>query len=181
MAIYCSPSQRARDTASYFLSSSSQPPQVLPDLREIHCGRVDGWPISEIQRCYPELWLENLRQHNPHFRWPGGESYNEFRSRTWSVLRGIVERHPGDRVLVVTHCGVISQVFGACHGFNPARWEAFRPGNASISELAWGVNGARPLAFDVRDHFGQKLRRPNQPPGTSLPPMEVLSRAGLQL
>lgn len=157
-AIYSSPLQRTRHTASALQSAAEGPVNLLSDLREIHCGNVDGRPLIEVQRQHAALWQENQRQENPDFRWPGGESYREFRARTRAVLQAIVALHPGQRVLVVTHCGIISQLMGSIHGVNPARWEAWRPGNASITELEWGPHGPRAVFFDNRTHLYEQAQ-----------------------
>lgn len=168
-AIYSSPLQRARDTARILLGGSAARISLVPDLREIHCGCVDGLPISEVRKRYPDLWTENQRQLNPDFRWPGGESYREFRQRSLEASHSIARAHPGQRVLVVTHCGVISQVLGARHGLSPARWEAFRPGNASMTEVQWTGDNSCSIRFDLRAHLAglmeeRTLDRTTAPP-----------------
>ncbi|HYG35572.1 MAG TPA: histidine phosphatase family protein, partial [Clostridia bacterium] len=130
-ALYSSPLQRAQDTAAKLLHASRSPMCLLENLREIHCGEVDGLPISTVQKRYECFWKENLRQDNEHFRWPGGESYRELRERSVTAMEKIAALHAGQRVLVVTHAGVISQLVGALNSLNPARWEPFRPQNTS--------------------------------------------------
>jgi broad specificity phosphatase PhoE len=108
-----------------------------PALREIHCGVLDGAVLAEVQTRHPELWSRNLAQSDESFGWPGGETYGEFRSRVLDSMRHIASLHPASRVLIVTHAGVISQVLGASAGLSAARWEAFRPANASVTEVLW--------------------------------------------
>ena len=69
-------------------------------------------PISEVQQRYPKLWEENEAQQNENFSWPDGETYRRFRRRVLRVVNAIARRHEGQRVLVVTHAGVINQVLG---------------------------------------------------------------------
>lgn len=152
-ALYTSPLRRACDTAGGLVRASRKRLQFLDDIREIYCGTVDGVPVSEVKRRHPELWEENLRQTNADFRWPGGESYRELRARSLAALDKIALAHPGERVLVVTHCGVISQVVGAVHGISPAEWGRFRPGNASVTEVEWSPQVRRVIAYDLRSHL----------------------------
>lgn len=149
--LYSSPSSRAIDTARGI--SGGGPIHTLQQLREIHCGDMDGVPVEEVQRLIPELWAANLRQDDDTFRWPGGESYREFRARCVSAVRALVERHRGARIAVVTHSGFISQVVGSLCGASPAEWGRYRPDNTAISELAWGVNSGRVITFDDRSHL----------------------------
>jgi broad specificity phosphatase PhoE len=154
-ALYSSPLERARDTAWAIVHASRTPVRLLDDLREIGCGDVDGMHVSEVKRLWPELWEENLRQENEHFRWPGGESYLEFRERSLNTVRSIVSAHPGERVIVVTHAGVISQVLGTLHKLSSACWARFRPENASLTELEWTrlEDVPRLISFNAHSHL----------------------------
>jgi alpha-ribazole phosphatase/probable phosphoglycerate mutase len=125
----------------------------VEDLREVGCGEVDGWSIPQVQERYPDFWKVNLRQDDPDFRWPGGESYREFRGRALAAIRHIAASHPGERVAVVTHAGVICTVIGWLHGTGPAEWEKFRPGNCSVTEVDWAGDCGTVLRFDDRSHL----------------------------
>jgi alpha-ribazole phosphatase/probable phosphoglycerate mutase len=170
-ALYASPSARAHETATALGHRLGLPPRLVPALREIHCGRLDGRPLAEVRRRYPELWARNLAQVDDDFRWPGGESYRGFRARVLAALGRIAAAHAGQRVVVVTHTGVISQAIGALDGTAAARWEAHRAGNASLTEVRWpagdvpgartGPGGAGTLVrFDVRAHLAALLLWP---------------------
>jgi broad specificity phosphatase PhoE len=68
-------------------------------------------------------------------------------------VRSIAARHPSGRVAIITHAGVISQIIGYISGVSPARWGLFRPGNASLTELAWRGSSAVVVSFDGRTHL----------------------------
>lgn len=150
-ALYASPLQRASDTARAFTGLGEI--RYLEDLREIGCGEVDGWPVSRVQERYPDLWEANRRQDDPDFRWPEGESYRELRDRSLAALGRIAAAHPGQRVAVVTHAGVLCQAIGWLHGTSPAEWSRFRPGNCSFSEVEWAGECGTVLTFDDRSHL----------------------------
>jgi broad specificity phosphatase PhoE len=150
-SLYASSLQRSRETAGYLAAAARLRPRLLRSLREINCGRLEGWRLTDIRRDFPELWQRNLSQQDDEFRWPGGESYLAFRRRVLRTLAGIVERHRGGTILLVTHAGVINQIFGSIHGLRPARWEPYRPSNASVSELAMIDGGeGRIVRFDQK-------------------------------
>ncbi|MGH2355075.1 MAG: histidine phosphatase family protein, partial [Chloroflexota bacterium] len=151
-ALYTSPLQRAKYTAQTIAGLLGLRPRRRHVLREISCGSLDGWPLAEVRRRYPQLWAANLAQRDETFCWPGGESYRAFRARALRAVQGIAAAHSGQRVLIVTHAGVISQIVGALAGTSAARWEAFRAGNASVTELLWQGDGGRVLRFDDRHH-----------------------------
>jgi broad specificity phosphatase PhoE len=152
-AIYSSPLSRASETAQVLADAGLGPLRLCPALKEINCGEVDGLPVREVQSTFPELWRENMRQVRPDFRWPGGESYREFRERCIAAVQSIAADHPSGCVAIVTHAGVINQIMGSIHGLSPARWEPFRPGNASVSELIWQGSRALVVSFDCRLHL----------------------------
>jgi broad specificity phosphatase PhoE len=149
--IYTSPLSRASETAA--LAAPGRSIITCDALREIHCGEPDGLPIEEVKSRYGALWEANLRQADEDFRWPGGESYRDFRARCTAAVRRIAAAHPGSRVLVFTHAGFISQVLGALHGVSPARWECFRPSNGSITVVDWEGDRGTLIHFDDREHL----------------------------
>ena len=152
-AIYSSPLSRASETAWVLAGAELGPLHFRADLKEINCGEVDGLPIAEVQSRFPELWRENLRQARDDFRWPGGESCREFRDRSVAAVQSIADSHPRGRVAIVTHAGVINQIVGFTQGLSPARWDVFRPGNASLSELVWRDCRGTVVSFDRRLDF----------------------------
>lgn len=152
-AIYSSPLCRATETAQSLVDAGLGLLHLCPALKEINCGAADGLPLPEVQRRFPELWRENFRQVRDDFRWPGGESYREFRHRCLAAVQSIVAKHPSGCVAIVTHAGVISQIVGSTHGLSAACWEPFRPGNASISELEWRGSRGAIVSFDCRLHL----------------------------
>ena len=156
-AIYSSTLCRAAETARVLAAAGLGPLRLRPALREINCGYVDGLPLGDVQRKFPELWRENFRQARDDFRWPGGESYREFRHRCISAVQAIAADHASGRVAIVTHAGVISQIIGSMRGLSPACWQPYRPGNASVSELAWCGSRAVLVSFDCRAHLAGAL------------------------
>jgi broad specificity phosphatase PhoE len=153
-AIYTSPLRRARETASALAADNIASVRVYPALQEIDCGTLDGLALEEVKCRYPDLWAANLKQEDDSFRWPGGESYRELRSRCVRAMRSIALAHPDERVALVTHAGVINQILGALQGIRPAHWECNRPGNASVTEIAWVRGAGKLLRFDDRSHLG---------------------------
>ena len=92
-AIYSSDLARARETAEIVGERLGLPVVLDPDLREKSWGSWEGLTPAERQ----EIELV-------------GESTEEHAARTLRALRRIAERHPGGRVLVVTHGGSLRRV-----------------------------------------------------------------------
>lgn len=135
---------------------------AIPDngLREIYCGKFEGATIRDLQRDHPEMWGSNMSQRESDFAWPGGESYRQFRERVVVALSRIAARHPGRRVAVVTHTGVITQAIGLLEGRTPAEWEHHRAHPFSATELVWFADAPqRLLSFNL-----EKWWRESPPP-----------------
>lgn len=137
--VYTSRSSRALRTA--LAAAQGRTVVTTRALREISCGDVEGWHVNDVVARFPDLWERNLAQEDPHFRWPGGESYLDFRRRVLHAIRGIATRHAGKRVLVVTHAGFIAQALGHVHGLSPACWEKFRPRNSTVTTIECNGDG----------------------------------------
>lgn len=148
-AVYSSPLQRAATTAREIAVVRRVPVYWCRGVQEMDCGRVDGLDVSTVRRRHPTVWEANERQDDPDFRWPGGESYRELRRRIVAACDRIAVRHPGDAVVVVTHAGVVNQLVGSLEGVDPARWEPYRPGHCTVTQVEWSREGGRLVAFDV--------------------------------
>lgn len=98
-AIYASDLARARETAEIVATRLGLPVALDPDLREKNWGSWEGLTAGE--RDAVEFVGETTEAH---------------RERTLAALRRICERHPGERVLVVTHGGSLRRVQAAVNG-----------------------------------------------------------------
>lgn len=163
-ALYASPLQRAVRTAERISEALRLPVRLEPGLREIFCGRVDGRSVEHVRAQHADAWSRNAEERHEDFRWPGGESYREYRARCLRTVRWIAARHRCERVLLVTHAGFISQVLGWATGLGCARWSAYRPANASVSRVEWAGGSARVLAFDEREHLAERAGTPATSP-----------------
>lgn len=140
-AVYASPLRRAWQTAEPIADALQLEVKGVDDLREINCGALDGMPLAEVRERHPGHWARNLLQVDEHFRWPGGESYAEFRERVGACLERLARRHPDDLVIVVAHTGVVTQVLGMLHGWSPARWDRRRPTHTGVTRVDWTSGG----------------------------------------
>jgi broad specificity phosphatase PhoE len=152
-ALYSSPLRRALDTAQAAPAPLPEQLRAVKSLAEIHCGAVEGMPLHQVRRNFPDYWSRNEAQDDEAFRWPGGEMYAFFRRRVLRAIRAIARKHPGQRVLIVTHAGVVNQILGSIAGQSAARWENFRPGNTAVTEVSWAGDSGQLIAFDDRSHL----------------------------
>ena len=98
-AVYASDLSRARETAEIVAGRLGLPVVVDPDLREKDWGTWEG--LTSDERLGVEYEGETTEAH---------------RDRVLAAVQRIAERHPGERVLVVTHGGCLRRIQAAVAG-----------------------------------------------------------------
>jgi broad specificity phosphatase PhoE len=100
-ALYSSPLVRARDTARPLARELGLEPVIVPALREIDFGALEGLTPPELEERYPEYlpWTDDPAG----IAFPGGESVAEVQRRALAATREIIAAHPGETAVVVSH------------------------------------------------------------------------------
>lgn len=98
---------RARHTAELLNESFGGLP-VEHDARliELEWGRWTGLYTRDLYEAEADE-TRRLESMGWDFRAPGGESRLEALERSLAAMRDAAQRHPGDRILVVTHMGIL--------------------------------------------------------------------------
>ena len=104
--IFCSDLARARTTAQRLNQTRCLPLADEPRLREQDWGRWTGRVQRRLKREEAAAYARQT-QRGWQFRPPGGESQLEVLERALAALRDLTARHAGERILVVTHEGVL--------------------------------------------------------------------------
>jgi broad specificity phosphatase PhoE len=108
-----SSSKRVLTTAEIIGECIGTPPVVVAGLDEWAVGDWEGRTYVDIKAEEPELyraWVNDPILNKP----PGGESIADVIVRTKEKIGGIIASHPGKKIAVVTHAGIIrSAVVGA--------------------------------------------------------------------
>lgn len=109
-ACYASDLGRAVRTAKLALGPAGMSFETDDRLRERDLGVMQGLTTSEmVQRC-PEVY-DSFRNAGPDYVIPDGESFRQFHDRCVEALEDYAERHAGERVLIITHGGVLGSIF----------------------------------------------------------------------
>lgn len=101
---------RVRHTAHLLLAGRALPVSFDASLRERSFGAAEGRPLAEIDRRYPGM-IGEAGLVESALTLPGGESRSEFQARVKSAITGLASAHSGQRLLVVTHGGVLRAVY----------------------------------------------------------------------
>jgi len=119
---------RARRTAELINRSLELPVSWDPRLREKDWGEWTGKTVAEIRRETPQL-LTRLERDGWAFRPPGGEERFAVFARSRDALLDASRKWPGERILVVTHEGVIKCLIYRLLGrqFMPTEPKLLRP------------------------------------------------------
>ncbi|MEE8379081.1 MAG: histidine phosphatase family protein [Gammaproteobacteria bacterium] len=104
--IFTSPLSRCRAFAEAVAQKHSIPVRVDSRLKEVGFGTWEGRERTEIQK-------NNAGEYEAFYRDPvncrpaGAEPLADFEDRVSSAFENMLETFPGQRILVVTHAGVI--------------------------------------------------------------------------
>lgn len=147
-ACYTSDYSRAMRTAAFALGERGITPAVDPDLRELHYGEWELEREIEIRRRYPDQH-KLMRDEDPAWRPPGGETVAEVRARTSAALDRIVHAHKGKHVLVISHGTAINCLLSAVLGMPETHVFRIDVHNCGLTELE--VRGGRYYVVRVND------------------------------
>lgn len=146
-ALYASDLARTMETAAAISARLGIDP--IPDrrLRELDTGDWKGSLYDDIEVRFPghrDRWIAGGGLE----RLPGaaGESTTDVYRRMTEAFEEIVARHPGERVLVVSHGWALALLLAAIHRWDHA--EAFREqrihlGNTAVTVVEAEADGAR--------------------------------------
>ncbi|MES2533159.1 MAG: histidine phosphatase family protein [Pseudomonadota bacterium] len=84
-------------------------------LREQNFGVAEGLRADDIRQLHPRAWEDWLEFRADHAM-PEGESARQFHTRIIAALGRIASTYTGQRVMVVTHGGVLDMVWRTVHG-----------------------------------------------------------------
>jgi probable phosphoglycerate mutase len=162
-AAYCSPLERAVETAEILVKPHGLPLTTVDGLREISHGHWEGMTRRDVEAQFPEeyaAWEEDPFTFAPE----GGESGISVLSRALPAIRGIVVRHKNQNVLVVSHKATLRLLISSLLGFD-ARGYRDRldqaPACLNIVDFSDPVR-ARLTLFNDISHYAQQPLRPER-------------------
>lgn len=138
-ALYASPTARTRQTAAPIAEQQGLDIEIIEDLRDIDMLRPFDRPFeemlaSEVGAENVEHFIERLRRESTlDAMAPFMQSSASFRERVINAIDALLARHPGERIVAVTHGPVIMAY--AMHLLGSPRDFAIQPGLTSITRV----------------------------------------------
>jgi broad specificity phosphatase PhoE len=107
---------RAAETAAILAEARGLQPELNPRLRELDIGDWEGLTRDQIERTAGDV-LRRFDDGDLDVRPGGGENLREIEQRAFTAVNELVDAHPGRRLAIVTHLGVIRALLGESRGF----------------------------------------------------------------
>ena len=130
-ALWCSPMRRARETAAPLAERLGLEPVVEDGISEYDKDSPEYIPIEELKAMGDPRWLQVPEQPE------------HFRDTVVDAIERIIARHPGERVAVVCHGGVVNAY--AAHLLHLRDPLFFLPTYVSISRIIASSRGHRSI------------------------------------
>ncbi len=102
--VISSPLTRCKQSAELLATAQNIPLHIEPNLAEIHFGE---WENQCVDAVMAEENISQLWQDPMNFCAPQGEPTAALQKRTLQAWNDLLKAHQGQRLLVVTHGGVI--------------------------------------------------------------------------
>jgi probable phosphoglycerate mutase len=146
--LYCSPLERARETAQPLAEALGVPINVLESLQEVDFG---DWTGRSFELLDKEPRWGRFNRIRSITRIPGGELMIETQLRMVTALEELRQAHPEGRVAVVSHGDPIRSALIYYAGISIDLMQNIRVDLASVSVLALEEEGACILCLNHSD------------------------------
>ena len=186
-AFYCSPLQRARQTAETICGQlDPHPPLTTSELlREVDLPLWEGMPVSDVKAKFPEAY--DRWKHQPHqfsMDLASGEHFPvlALHAQAKEFWQGLLSRHAGQTIALVGHNGINRCLISTALGIAPDRYHCLLQSNCAISVLnfAGGLDDSVQLeSMNLTAHLGALgAAAVPQPGGGDRGPQLLLVRHG---
>ena len=147
--IYASTLKRAAQTARHLSDETGTEIKFDPDLMEFNNGLLAGLSREDADRLYPHV--ENLPIDQAVY---GQESKVEFRNRAVNVLRRVLSENGSESVIaIVTHGGIVNQLYGALLHMPIGENCFFRTADTGIHIWEITEHGSYVIKANMDDHI----------------------------
>ena len=148
-AVYASPMARAQETARPLADALGLGITTVPDLKEFDSHLSTYIPIEEL-RADPVAWQAAVEE------WLSPEAEEQrqaFRAGVVVAVDAIAAAHPGQRVAVVCHGGVINAYLSSVISLPGTMF--FEPAYTSVSRIISGSTHKQLVSLNETPHLGR--------------------------
>ncbi len=153
--IYSSPIQRAKHTAEIVGKQNSLDVTIDDRLIELDMGKFTGMPYDKIFNDHGNVFMKFYNgeleiAHN------GVETFSEVKKRVLGIVDHVIDKHPDENVLLVTHMDPIKAMLSTIVDLSPTNLFELIIANASLNIFREnerkfslsGLNVMHPSRFD---------------------------------
>ncbi len=144
-AVYCSPLERARETAAPIADVVGRPVVIDRGLVECDFGEWTGAELAKLRKL-PEWRV--VRHWPSGWRFPNGESFMEVQERLHAAIGRYQRDHAGEVVLAVSHADCIKAVLATMLGTPLDLFHRIHVGPCSTSAVAFSTEGPSVIAVN---------------------------------
>ncbi|MBA4436739.1 MAG: histidine phosphatase family protein [Nitrosopumilaceae archaeon] len=154
-AIYSSPIQRAKHTAEIVGKHNSLDVSIDERLIELDMGKFTGMAYDEIFNDHGNVFMK-FYQGDLEIAHNGVETFDQVKKRVLGIVDHVLEKHPDENVVLVTHMDPIKAMLSTVVDLSPtnlfeliianASLNLFRENNRKFSIS--GLNVMHPTRFD---------------------------------
>ncbi len=142
-AVYASPMERAQETAQPIARAVGRRVRTDAGLNECDFGEWTGKRLANL-RQRPE-W-RTVQRYPSGFRFPKGESFAEMQTRMTGAVAALVQRHPGEGIVAVSHADTIKAALNDALGSHLDQFQRIVVSPCSISAVLYTEGGPVVLA-----------------------------------
>jgi 2,3-bisphosphoglycerate-dependent phosphoglycerate mutase len=139
-ALYASPMRRARETATPLAQVTGLPMTIVDKVAEFDRHHGEYIPAEEMKATNHPRWQAMMRGEALETDIPP----EEFHRDVVTAVDGLIDAHPGEKIAVVCHGGVINAYLSHVLGLSPSSG-FFYPNYTSIHRVAASRNGHRSI------------------------------------
>ncbi len=130
--IYSSPIERAKHTAEIVGKYNSLDITIDDRLNELDMGKFTGMPYDKIFNSHGNVFMKFYNgeleiAHN------GVETFSDVKKRILGIVDHIIEKHPDENVLLVTHMDPIKAMLSTIVDLSPTNLYELIIANASLN------------------------------------------------
>lgn len=154
-AVYASPLERAQETASPIARALGLRVRTARDLNECDFGEWTGRSLARLSKL--QAW-KTVQSYPSGFQFPGGESFAQMQARIGGAILGLVDRHPGETVVAVSHADPIKAAVASATGVHLDLFQRISISPCSITAITYTRHGPMVLCVNSTGDDLRSLR-----------------------